>query len=155
MFLAGVTALDIVRLHAARYELQVFLDEAVRAASVELDGTVEGLRRAQTVAQAGRRNFPTPPTRNVTVEFAIAAGGPFTSTPASPAGQCFVRLQGSARVNLYLLPLVPGMAGADAIAVSAVAGQCRRSSMSDGLPPFSPGAYDLNDPFWQVAARGS
>src|SRR5579872_4592453 len=91
-------ATDIVRVYVARSELQIFLDEAALAASFELDGTSQGIARAQTVALAGpgnrpnRWNFATQAVTGATVQFASNVTGPFNSAPPSAAGQRFVKM---------------------------------------------------------------
>lgn len=151
-------ATDVVRLYVSHDELQAFLDEAALAASFELDGTSQGLTRAQTVALTGpgstpnRWYFDTSTVSGVTVQFAAAPGGPFNAAPASPLGQRFVRVQVTVSLNLYFLPLVPGMGTSQNITASAAAGQCRSSSMGDGLSPFSPDARNLTDPNFGFAA---
>jgi hypothetical protein len=145
-------ATDVVRIYVSRSELQVCMDEAAMAASFELDGTSQGITRAQTVALSGpggkpnRWYFGTQTVSAVMVEFASSPTGPFTSTPSSPAGQRFVKVQATARVNLYFLPLIPGVGGSQNLSASAVAGQCRSSALGDGLSPFSPNAHDPADP---------
>jgi hypothetical protein len=145
-------ATDVVRLYVSHDELQVFLDEAALAASFELDGTSKGLTRAQTMALAGpgstpnRWYFGSRTVSGVTVQFASAPAGPFNASPPSPSGQRFIRLQVTAAVNLYFLPLVPGMGSSQNITVSSVAGQCQTASMGDGLSPFSPDAHNPTDP---------
>ena len=144
-------ATDIVRLYVAHSELQIFLDEAALAASFELDGTSQGIARAQTVALAGPGNTPnrwyfgTKTVTGATVQFASAAAGPFNSAPPSAAGERFVKVAVTVSVNLYFLPLLPGVGPAQDIAASSVAGQSRIYDLGDGLSPFSPDAHNPAD----------
>lgn len=142
-------ATDVGRLYVSRNELQAFVDEAAFAASFEMDGTAEGITRAQTVGAAGpganRWYFGTQAASGVTVQFATAAGGPFYESPGSPAGYRFVKVQVTAPVSLYFLPVVPGIAGSQNVSASAIAGQVLQSSLGDGLAPFSPDAHDALD----------
>jgi hypothetical protein len=144
-------ATDLMRLYVARTELQIFLDEAALAASFELDGTSQGIARAQTVALAGpgttpnRWYFGTQRVSGVRAEFAAAVGGPYLASPPSPAGQRFVKVSVAATVNLYFLPLVPGIWSAQTVNASSIAGQSRIFDMGDGLSPFSPDAHDPAD----------
>lgn len=157
MCMVGLLALvglatDVVRLNVARTELQIFLDEAALAASFELDGTSQGIARAQTVALTGpgtrpnRWYFGTQTVSGATVQFSSNATGPFNSAPPSPAGERFVKVAVTAGINLYFLPLVPGIGAARSISASAVAGQSRIYNFGDGLSPFSPNAHDRTDP---------
>ncbi len=154
-FLAMVgLATDLGRVFVARNELQVFADEAAFAASFELDGTTDGLTRARSVAASGpvtntsrnRWYFDTQTVPAPAVLFARAPAGPYESSPASPAGYRFVRVQVSSAVNLYFLPLIPGIPGSETLTVSATAGQTPLSELGDGLAPFSPDAHSDTDP---------
>jgi hypothetical protein len=144
---------DVGRLYVARGELQIYTDEAAIASAFELDGTAAGIMRARDAAAAGpgsgitpnRWNFGTAAVSGVTAEFASASSGPFDSNPSSAAGLRFVRVLASADVNLYFLPLVPGIGGAQRASASSVAGQNRQSSLGDGLAPFSPAAHNVTD----------
>lgn len=157
MCMVGLLALvglatDVVRLHVAHSELQIFLDEAALAASFELDGTGQGLARAQTVALAGpgtkpnRWYFGTQTVRGATVQFSSSATGPFNSAPPTPSGQRFVKVAVTANVSLYFLPLVPGIGLSKSISASSIAGQSRIYDLGDGLSPFSPNAHNPTDP---------
>jgi Flp pilus assembly protein TadG len=147
-------ATDLGRVYAARNELQVFADEAAFAASFELDGTTDGLARARSVAASGpmtqaarnRWYFGTLTVPAPTVLFASAPSGQYQTNPASPAGYRFVRVQVSGSVNLYFLPLIPGIPGAQTLNASATAGQTPQSELGDGLAPFSPDAHSTTDP---------
>ncbi len=144
-------ATDIGRVYVARNELQVFADEAAFAASFELDGTSEGIARARTVGSTGpgsgnRWYFGTQTVSGAAVQFAAAPGGPFESDPASPPGYRFVKVVASGTVNLYFLPLAPGVPASETLAATAIAGQAQQDQLGDGLAPFSPDAHDLTDP---------
>ena len=164
MCMVGVLALvglanDVVRLRVAHDELQASLDEAALAASLELDGTSQGLARARTVARAGPGSttnswhFDRRTPSGVTVQFAAAPGGPFNAAPASAVGQRFVRVQGTGTVNLYVLPLVPGRRTSETVTAWAVAGQGQSSTMGDGLSPFLPDARNADPNFGFAAGQ--
>ncbi|HUK15443.1 MAG TPA: pilus assembly protein TadG-related protein [Bryobacteraceae bacterium] len=151
--MAGLLALiglatDVVRLYVSRDELRVFLDRAAGAASFELDGTRQGIARAQTVALSGPGAKPdgtysdSQAVNGVSVQFASVPAGPFNAAPPSPAGQRFVKVQAAAVVNLYFLPLFPGVPAVETLTAFAVAGQCQSSGLDDGLAPYSPDALD-------------
>lgn len=145
---------DVGRVYVARSELQVYADEAAVAAAFELDGTAAGIQRAQNAATAGpgggatpnRWDFATEFVGSVQTSFAAAAAGPFDSNPPSAAGLRFVRVQVGASLKLYLLAVVPGIAGTQAVNAVAVGGQVSRQSMGDGLAPFAPVAHSPGDP---------
>jgi hypothetical protein len=146
-------AIDVARIYVARGELQVFADEAAMAATFELDGTAAGISRARDVAAAGpgagnarnRWYFGTELVQNAQVQFAAAAGGPFYDMLPNPGGYRFIKVRVTAGVPLYFLPVVPGIAKTQNLDVSAVAGQCSRHDLGDGLAPFTPAAHDNAD----------
>ena len=147
--LVGLAA-DVGRVYVSRNELQVFADEAAFAASFELDGTGEGLSRARSTATVGpgssnRWYFGTRNATGVSVEFASDPGGQFEPDPAEPSGYRFVKVQVSGTVNLFFLPVVPGIPGSQTVSATAIAGQAQENQLGDGLAPFSPDAHDLND----------
>ena len=119
---------DVGRLYVARSELQIYTDEAAIAAAFELDGTAAGLTRARNAAARGpgngvtpnRWNFGTSAVSGVTTEFASSPAGSFDSNPAGAAGLRYVRVSATAPVNLYFLPLVPGIGGSQSALTSSV-----------------------------------
>jgi hypothetical protein len=147
-------AVDTGRLYVAREELQVFADEAAVAAAFELDGTSAGLVRARNAAASGpgsgaspnRWNFASQAVALATTQFAPTPGGPYDSNPASAAGLRFIKVQTTGSVNLYFLPLVPGIGVTRSATANAVAGQTAQTSLGDGLAPFSPTAHNSADP---------
>lgn len=153
-FLALVgLATDLGRVYVARNELQIFVDEAAFAACFELDGSAAGVTRARSVAATGptsgtpnRWYFGTQAVAAPDVQFAAAPGGPFQTSPVSPAGYRFVRIQASGTVKLYFLPVVPGIPDSHILTVTATAGQVPQSELGDGLAPFSPDAHNVGDP---------
>ena len=153
-------AVDGGRLYVARSELQVFADETAVAAAFELDGTPEGLGRARTVAASGpgsgdspnRWNFATQVVTPAPPQFSATPFGTYVSEPGSPAGLRFIKVQVTGYINLYFLPLVPGIGGSQSATVTAVAGQTPQNSLGNGLAPFSPVAHDTADPNFGFAA---
>ncbi len=151
--LAGL-ATDLGRVYVARNELQVFVDEAAMAAAFELDGTADGIARARSAAASGPGSgtnvnywyFGTQAVAGATAQFSTAPVGPFESDPGLPADYRFVKVQAGGTVNLYFLPLVPGIAGMQNVSASAISGQVRLNSLGDGLAPFSPDAHSKTDP---------
>jgi hypothetical protein len=146
-------AVDVGRIYVARGELQVFADEAAVAAAFELDGTQSGLTRARDVAASGpargaspnRWNFASQLVSNVTTQFAASPDGTYDSNPARASGLRFVKVQTSGSIQLYFLPLAPGIGSRQSPSATAVAGQTRQTSLGDGLAPFSPVAHSLAD----------
>jgi Flp pilus assembly protein TadG len=145
---------DAGRLYVVRGELQVFADEAAAAAAFELDGTSAGLARARNAAASGpgsgaspnRWNFATQSVTSVTTQFASSANGTYDSNPSSAAGLRFIKVQATGSVNLYFLPLVPGIGASLSTTATAVAAQTTQTSLGDGLAPFSPTAHSSTDP---------
>jgi hypothetical protein len=151
-FLAVVgLATDLGRVWVARNELQVFADEAAMAASFELDGSAAGLERARSVGAAGpggsnRWYFGTRSVAGADISFATDPDGTYEPNPGSPAGYRFVKVEVSGTVDLYFLPLVPGIPSGQNLTATAIAGQARENELGDGLAPFSPDAHDIHDP---------
>ncbi|MBZ5619737.1 MAG: hypothetical protein LAQ69_13585 [Acidobacteriia bacterium] len=153
-------ATDLGRVQVARNELQVFADEAAMAASFELDGTMVGLSNARAVAAAGPGSgvttnhwyFGTQTVAGATVTFATSPNGPFDPNPASPLGYRFVQVQVNGTVQLYFLPILPGIPGWQNVSASGVAGQSQLDSLGDGLAPFSPDAHSDTDPNFGFSA---
>jgi len=145
---------DVGRIYVARNELQVFADEAALAAGFELDGTLNGIQRARDVGKAGpgsgtavnHWNFGTQTVSNVTTQFATDPHGIFIDTPASGTGYRFIKVQATASVKLYFLPVVPGISRTQLVTASSIAGQCQQEALGDGLAPFSPDAHDPLSP---------
>jgi hypothetical protein len=64
----------------------------------------------------------------------------------SAEGYRFVRVETSALVKFYFLPVLPGIPASRTVTVTATAGQVVRTSLANGLAPFSPDAFDTDDP---------
>ncbi len=148
----GLTV-DVGRLYVIKTELQEFVDSAALAATYELNGSSSGIASATAVAQNGfnggtalnRWNFGTQAVASPTVSFAQTFGGTYTSSPGSGAGYLFTQVTASATINLYFLPIFPGVAPSQAVNATAIAGQAVRASLGDGLSPFSPDAHNAGD----------
>ncbi len=149
----GLTV-DVGRLYIVKTELQSYVDAAAIAASYELNGTSQGITNAIAVAQSGsnggpsanRWNFGTQTVTTPQVTFAQTFGGSYTSTPGSGANYLFTQVTASQNVTLYFLPIFPNVSATRTQSASAIAGQGVRSSLGDGLSPFSPDAHNPIDP---------
>ena len=149
----GLTV-DVGRLYIVKTELQSYADSAAIAAAYELNGTSQGITNAITVAQSGsnggtsinRWNFGTQTLNTPQVAFAQTFGGSYTSSPASGTNYLFAQVTASEAVNLYFLPIFPNVSANRTVSATAIAGQGVRSSLGDGLSPFSPDAHNPIDP---------
>jgi hypothetical protein len=152
LMLVGI-GIDVGRLYVTRMELQTFADEAALAAAFELDGTPAGMTRAENMAAAGPSgggysnlwNFGTTTITSVAATFASSPTGTFISNPTNDTGLRYVKVTASANINMYFLPLAPGIASSQTPSAYAIAGQNPQSSMGDGLAPFSPTAHNVSD----------
>ncbi|HEY2016147.1 MAG TPA: pilus assembly protein TadG-related protein [Bryobacteraceae bacterium] len=146
-------AIDVGHIFVARSELQIFADEAAFAATFELDGTSQGITRAQNVALTGsvpgapinRWNFGTQTAPAATVKFSTTPGGTYSASPSNAAGYRFIQIQVTASVPVYFLPLIPGIPTTKNITVTSIAGQDQQTSLGDGVAPFSPDAHNPAD----------
>lgn len=145
-------AVDIGHLYVAKSELQGYADAASVAAAYALDGTSAGLARATAAAQGGLGsprnswNFGSQDVASPQVTFASSAVGPFLNSPPTPFGVVFVQVNVTGSMRLYFLPILPAVASTSAVSATAIAGQLVRSSLGDGLSPFSPDAHNTADP---------
>ena len=156
---AGVAgmAIDVGRMCIARNELRSFADSAALSAALQLDGTSEGIARAQaavTNAVAGPNAFKwdmaTKAISNTTVQFAKGAGrapntpdaATWSANPPDPASYRFARVMASVDVPLTLMRAflsnsnrnAPGSA---TVAVSGTAGLLPLTNVSTEPLPFS------------------
>ena len=171
--LFGILALtfDLGRIYIAQNELQTFTDAAALAATLELDGTEEGVVRARDVAETfpNRWTFGSQAVSDPTVYFAEVVDGPWLETPpAPPQDYRFVRVEAEGPVQLFFLPILSVLTGTSssssqqafaatgpgplALAIPGVinyydvgadsgAGQLRKSVFQQGLLPYSPHAH--------------
>jgi len=140
-------SVDLGRMYIARNEAQTYADSAAMKAALELDGTFDGLTRAQrSVAQNPNRwHMGNSAFAGTVTEFAPAAGGPWNDSPASAEGLRFARVRATVDPPLYFIPIV-GQSSKARVNATAVAGQVPKTSFREGLFPFSPMAHSADDP---------
>ena len=140
-------AADLGRLYIVRNELQAYLDGAALDAALELDGSTAGITRASAVvaASTNRWNMGTLPFAGTVTDFSAAASGPWESSPSPADGYRYVRVQASATLSLYFLPVVVARRTAT-VNAKAIAGQVLKTNYPEGLLPFSPFPHDEADP---------
>ena len=151
MILTLGSAIDFSHIYLVQGELQALADELALRAAGKLDGTREGVARAEGAireALAGDQRaewltLSTDDLRDVQPEFAAAAEGPWQDSPGSADGLRFVRVTANAGAQLFFLPMLPKMPASQRVVVRAVAGQSPRSE------------YKNEGIGWTVDAAGS
>ncbi|HEV2202389.1 MAG TPA: TadE/TadG family type IV pilus assembly protein [Bryobacteraceae bacterium] len=165
IFLIGMVglAVDVGRLFIAKSETQVFVDSASLAATLELDGTSDGLdrARARVASNPNQWNFNTSSFSAVTTTFATSTAGPWEANPADPSNYRFANAQVSVDVPVLFLSAfrqlnVPGAfivlsptftSGVNSNAASA---QELKTRFNEGVFPFSPYAHDGTSPDFRL-----
>ena len=110
---------DLGRILIAQNELQTYVDSATLAATLELDGTDEGVDRARQAAidTPNRWVFGTKVVPSPEVYFAEAVDGPWVADPpVPPTNYRFARVKSEGPVSLYFLPLFGILTGASGTA---------------------------------------
>jgi hypothetical protein len=164
----GMLALgvDLGRIYIAKNEAQTYVDSAALAGTLELDGTLDGISRARTMALANtnRWNFQNNTFQGVTVDFSKLSGGPWEEYPSDPRGFKYVRVLAAAPVPMLFLPIVPGVQKASlpgpplamiavapmtkTVKANSAAGQEPKTYFREGLFPFSPFAHSTAEPHY-------
>jgi hypothetical protein len=163
-------AVDIGRMYIAKSETQLFADSASLAATLELDGTMDGLSRARTriASNPNRWNFNTSSFTSVTTTFAKDVTGPWEEFPLTAAGYRYARAWAGVNVPIYFLSIfMPGQFAATptgaafivlqpnfttAVNAGSSAGQELKKRYKDGLFPFSPYAHNTVWPDYGLVA---
>jgi hypothetical protein len=139
--------LDAGRMYAVRSEGQLYTDSAAIAAALELDGTRNGMVRADAVVAANTNRWDLNKTAfsGTVTEYSTAVGGPWNGSATAPLNSQYVRVTAASNVALYVMPIV---AHRDAATVRArsIAGQVPKTSFKEGLFPFSPFAHSTTPP---------
>jgi hypothetical protein len=101
-------AIDMGRLFIAKNETQAYCDAGSLAAALQLDGTSAGITRATAAAESvgNTWNMDTANISTVSVDFAPAQSGPWSTSPSAPAGYIYARVRASVQVPLYFLSVV-------------------------------------------------
>jgi hypothetical protein len=156
-------AIDIARLYIAKNEVQTFADSASLAATLELDGTWDGINRAlsRVYLNPNLWSFASSPVTSKSTSFAQTEAGPWTATPSDPSGYRLARVVGSVDVQLTFLSAFMGDKVAVGSAPTALllmlqssltvkgdsaAGQEPKTIWAQGLFPFSPYAHGTTGP---------
>jgi hypothetical protein len=137
--------LDLARLYISKNELRTYSDAAAIAATNRLNGTPAGIANAITEAttNVNKWEFGLKSVTSVTVSFATAASGPWVSSPNPASGYRFARVEASAAVPIYFLPVF-GVGTGWTVTGTSVAGQQLLGELGDGAFPFSPDAHVPN-----------
>jgi Flp pilus assembly protein TadG len=166
LFGAIGASVDFGRVFIAKHEAQIYTDSAALAAALQLDGTSEGSVDAVEVVtnstnswNLGTQAF-SGTTGSHTVMFATSAAGPWSlqsALPNPPTGYKYVRVTASVTVPLFFLgAVVP--ATSQTVNATSLAGQAGTASggtvsgtsgmtkIAEGAFPFTPRAFDANDP---------
>lgn len=157
---AAGLAVDVGRMYVVKSEAQTYADAASLAATMELDGTIDGLTRArqQAARDMNTWNFNTQRFSSYAISFAKDAAGPWEEYPQSAAGYRYSRVTTSAPLALTFMSLfykgegqaVPGafisLGAAVNIKGDSAGGQEPATRFREGLFPFSPYAHSTEAP---------
>lgn len=141
-------AVDVGRMFIAKTETQAFCDSAAMAATLQLNGTMNGITAAQNAVANNLNNWNLDTARipTVQVDFATSAAGPWATNPNSASGYIYARVQATAPVNLFFIPVVVSLQVQNVNSL-AVGGQiAQNGSIPQGLGPFSAIGPNPNDP---------
>jgi len=149
-------AVDIGRVFIAKNEIQVACDAAALAAAGQLDGTTNGLSRAQDAVSAmpNKWNFGTADLPAPAVTFATSAAGPWVADPNPAAGYAYVQVTAAVQVRLYFMTLATGQSVSN-VTSSAKAGQIPIASVSRGLAPYTAVSTNTTGPNFGLVAGNS
>jgi len=145
LFGAAGLAVDIGRMYITKNEAQSYADAAAVSAAMQLNGTANGLNKADAAVAASPNawNFATTVfTGTVTEYSADGLTNWQTSAAATPATAAFARVTANiSDVPLVLLPVLGAFSGnigvLTTIKASAVAGQVLRALGAAIMPPKS------------------
>jgi hypothetical protein len=144
--------LDLGRLYIVKTELQRFCDHAAQAAAYELNGSSSGISTATsrlsslgTGAGKNAWDFDSKTVTGAQLTFATTLNGTYSSSPASTTDVKFAKVSVTKSVTYFLLPVIPGIASNGTVNAFAIAGQKQKTSLGDGLAPFSPDAHNASD----------
>ncbi len=141
-------AVDLGRMYITKSETQSYADATALAAAVELDGTAEGIARAQAAvsSSSNRWNFNTSPFTGSSIEFATSyPGGTWTTAPIDPINYRFARVGAQVTLPLLLIRAVTP-ATTSLVRAEAIGAQVEKTRFRHGLFPFSPFAHNTVAP---------
>lgn len=157
-------AFDLGRAYLTRNEAQAFTDSAALEGTLELDGTMDGIYRAQTriASNENRWNFGRESYSTVTVSYAKSKDGPWDPLIYDASDYRYVRVSTEVALPLTFFPAVASSSSAAQkspvglllvsdsakmnIRADSDAGQEIREMFREGLFPFSPFAHDTIGP---------
>lgn len=131
-------SVDLGRMFIVKNETQVFCDAAALAAALALDGSTDGIARAQTAVSnsANQWDFGTTPVSNPAVAFATSSTGPWVASPNPATGYRYARVTATAPLRLYFLPVVVAE-GVHDVTSSATAAQVDIPVLHRGMSPYT------------------
>jgi len=167
VIMSGIAGLvvDVGRLYIAKNELQSFADAAATGAALQLDGTHEGIVRAQAAVvnmakgtDAMKWDMATKDITNYSVVFTQRLSGAPNSVdsstwdenPSKPANYRFAKVTAGVTVPLVFMRVFYGLSNGSSastqnVNVARTAGQQLIQSLPEGLLPFSPIAPDVTN----------
>src|SRR5579884_2080490 len=130
---------DLGRACIIKDELQAYADAASLAAALELDGTPQGLGRADGIVATGptgggarnRYDFDTKSVSNVTAAYSATFNGAYQPAGSAPLNSRFVQVTAAASAPLFFLPILPGIGNALVVSATSIAGQAVQSSIGE------------------------
>ena len=141
-------AVDIGRMFIAKTEIQAFSDSAALAATLQLNGTTNGITAAQNAVanNLNHWNLDTASVTNYQVDFATTSSGPWSANPNPAAGYIYARVQATAPVSLFFIPVVVSQQLQNVNSLSVGGQVSDTNSIPQGLGPFSAVGPNPNDP---------
>ncbi|SRR5579885_1740926 len=168
-------AVDLGRVFITKSELQVYVDSAALAATMELDGTSDGIARARAQAAANTNtwNLATTQVSGAQISFGKTPTGPWDANPIDPQGYLYANVTAQAPLPLYFWPAVAtsspqtsAFAGGPVpialiafsntmnVSGASAAGQQLTTNFGEGLFPFSPFAQNNTAPTYGLTPGG-
>jgi Flp pilus assembly protein TadG len=159
-------AIDAGRLYIAKSEVQNFTDSASIAATLELDGTWQGIYRAlaRVSSNPNKWDFVSTSITQTSTYFAQTENGPWVVAPTDPTGYRLARVVASVDVPLTFMSAFMGVTPSTGTGTAPAAllmlqslltvkadsagGQEPRNTWSEALFPFSPYAHNQVGPYF-------
>jgi Flp pilus assembly protein TadG len=131
-------AVDLGRMYVAKSETQSFCDSAAYSATLNLDGTSDGISaaKAAVASAANYWNFDSLKITDYEVVFAKLKTGPWVANPSPASGYVYTRVTANVPLGLYFIPVVVAQKTQNVQAL-AVAGQIPQGTLKRGLGPFT------------------
>jgi hypothetical protein len=161
-------AIDIGRMYIAKSEVQNFTDSASLAASLELDGTWQGINRAlaRVSSNPNKWDFVSTAITQTNTYFAQSESGPWVTAPTTPAGYRLARVVAGVDVQLTFMSAFMGTKATVPVGLAALlmlqstvtvkgdssGGQEPKNTWTEALFPFSPYAHNATAPYFGLVA---